>query len=285
MGNGVDYSLENQNKQQSYRRQLSQYWKPWRKAISVQRQTLSALIFRETKTRFGEQSLGILWAFGEVLSHIFIFWGLWTVMGRQAHNGLATPMFLISGMVPYFMFSNIFSKSADCISANRALLVFSQIHIFDFVLSRAIVELTIYMSAITIFLVGLYFFEFDIQIYSLVRVIWGILVLWILGIGLGLIYLPFKGKFKIIDTIVSVGFRMLYFISGAIFPLEAAPKWAIDYLQYNPVLHLIEYIRTGFIDNYGIFNNIEYGFVCALFTLMIGLILLKRLKKMILQND
>ncbi|MFT6084503.1 MAG: capsular polysaccharide transport system permease protein [Alphaproteobacteria bacterium] len=285
MGNGVDYSLENQNKQQSYRRQLSQYWKPWRKAISVQRQTLSALIFRETKTRFGEQSLGILWAFGEVLFHIFIFWGLWTVMGRQAHSGFSIPVFLISGMVPYFMFRNIFTKSADCISANRALLVFSQIHFFDFVLSRAIVELTIYMSAITIFITGLYFFEFDVHIFSLVRIIWGILVLWILGMGLGLIYLPFNGKFKIIDTFVNLALRILYFISGALFPIDAAPSWALDYLQYNPVLHAVEYIRTGFIDGYGSFNDIGYGFECGLFSLMIGLILLKRLKKMILQND
>jgi capsular polysaccharide transport system permease protein len=260
--------------------------KPLRKALSIQKQTLDALIFRETKTRFGDESLGILWAFGEVLSHILVFWTIWTVIGRDTYNGLSIPIFLVSGLVPYFMFKNIFNKSTDSVNANRSLLVFSQINILDFVLSRSIVEFTIYTTAMTFFVICLYFFEFDVAIYSLIPIIWGIIVLWFLGIGLGLIYLPFKGKFKIIDTIVDLVFRLLYFVSGAVFPVDNVPLWAQEYLQYNPILNIINYIRSGFLNNYTInIIDIYYGFECAIFTFMIGLILLKRLRKMILSDD
>lgn len=269
----------------NYRKRLSNSWKPWRKALSVQRQTLAALIFRETRTRFGEQSLGIIWAFGEAMTHILVFWLLWAVMGRDSHNGLSVPVFLASGLIPYFMFKQIFMKTSACISGNQSLLVFSQIQILDFALARSIVEFMIYTSAGTYFLCILYFFKFDVPIVSLLYILIGIIIITFLGLGVGLIYLPFKGKFKIIDTIVDVSFRFLYFISGAIFPIDRVPSWALEYLLYNPVFHIIEYIRSGFIADYSQLVDMNYTLQFVLFSVMIGMILLKRLRRMILNND
>lgn len=270
---------------EDYRKEFSNAWKPWRKALSVQRQTLAALIFRETRTRFGEQSLGILWAFGEVMTHILVFWLLWTVMGRESHNGLSIPVFLASGMIPYFMFKQIFTKTSCCISGNQSLLVFSQIQILDFALARSIVEFIIYVSAMFYFFAILFFFKFEIPIDSMVKILWGIINIALLGLSAGLVYLPFKDKFKIIDTVVDVSFRFLYFISGVVFPLDKVPHWAMEYLAYNPILHIVEFIRSGFIADYGHYTDISYSINCILFLLMIGLIFLKRLRKMILDND
>jgi capsular polysaccharide transport system permease protein len=285
VGNGVGYSLENLNKDQSFRKTISGHWKPWRKALSMQRQTLSALIFREAKTRFGEQSLGILWAFGEVLTHVFIMWGMWTLFGHLAYGGLPTPVFLITGLLPFFMFRNCFDKTSNCISGNQSLLVFSQINILDFALARCILEMVIYSAAFCIFIAMLYFFEYEITIHSLSKILIGFLATWFLGMGLGLLYLPFKGKFKVVDSIVPLIFRGFYILSGAIFPIDRLPHAVLNYLEYNPLLHITSYIRTGFIEDYGMFKDIGYGFECAFFILMIGLILMKRLRRMILDND
>ena len=184
VGNGVGYSLESlNNKQQSFRKKISQMWTPWRKALSIQRHTLSALIFREAKTRFGEQSLGILWAFAEVLTHVFVMWTMWTLFGHLAYDGLPTPVFLITGLLPFFMFRNCFDKTSNCISGNQSLLVFSQINILDFALARCILEMAIYISAFFIFIAMLYFFEYDITIYSLPKILIGFLATWLLGMG------------------------------------------------------------------------------------------------------
>jgi capsular polysaccharide transport system permease protein len=264
---------------------ISTAWKPWRKALSIQRQTLSALIFRETKTRFGEESLGILWAFGEVLTHIFVMWAFWTLFRHTGHDGLSVPVFLLTGLLPFFMFRSCFEKTSNCISGNQSLLVFSQIHILDFALARCILEITIYISAFFIFLMFLYFFEYEFTLYALPKILTGFLITFILGLGMGLLYLPFKGKFKIIEAVVPLFMRAIYILSGAIFPLERFPHQVLVYLEYNPLFHIINYIRTGFVPDYSIFKNILYGFEFSIFVFMIGLILIKRLRRMILDND
>lgn len=281
----MGYSLESLNKNQSLRKTISQQWKPWRKAVSVQRQTLAALIFRETKTRFGEQSLGILWAFGEVLMHIVVMWGLWTFLGHRSYGELSTPVFLVTGLLPFFVFRNCFNKTSDCISGNQSLLVFSQINILDFALARCILELVIYISAFVIFIITLYFLEYDITIISTSRIIFAFINAWFLGMGIGLLYLPFKGKFKIIEALVPLIMRAFYLLSGVFFPIDRIPNFIRKYLEYNPLLHIMNYLRSGFIIDYGNFNNITYSFQVSLFLVMIGLILMKRLRRMILNND
>ena len=285
MENGVGYSLENLNKKRLLSQKISQAWKPWRKALSVQRQTLSALIFREAKTRFGEQSLGILWAFGEALTHIMIMWGVWTFFGHRSYDALPTPVFLVTGLLPFFLFRNCFQKTSDCISGNQSLLVFSQINILDFALARCILECVIYISAFIIFITALYFLNYDIHIISTTHILFAFINAWFLGMGFGLIYLPFNGKFKVIDTLVPLIMRIFYLLSGVLFPIDKLPHSIMVYLEYNPLLHVMNYLRSGFIENYGNFYDISYSFKIAIFMLMIGLILMKRLRKMILNND
>lgn len=281
----MGYFLESLDRIETFKDLISQKWKPWRKAISVQRQTLAALIFREAKTRFGEQSLGILWAFGEALMHIFVMWVIWSIFGRHNYSGLPIPVFLVTGLLPFFMFRNCFEKTSNCISGNQSLLVFSQINILDFALARCILETVIYGAAFFIFMTMLYFFEYEFVVKSASHIIWGFMNAWFFGMGLGLLYLPLRNKFKIIDTIVPLILRALYFLSGAIFPIDKLPYSLIDYLEYNPLLHIITYIRNGFIEDYGYFDNISYSFECAIFCIMIGLILMQRLRRMILDND
>jgi capsular polysaccharide transport system permease protein len=283
--NGVGYSLENHNNKKSFRQSISEQWRPWRKALSVQRQTLSALIFRESRTRFGEQSLGILWAFGEVLMHIFTMWGIWAFFGHRSYDELPTPVFLVTGLLPFFIFRNCFDKTAYSVSGNQSLLVFSQINIFDFALARCILEVAIYISAFVIFIITLYFLKYDITIISPSKIIFAFINTWLLGMGMGLLYLPFQGKLKIVDTLVPVIIRAFYLLSGVFFPIDKVPYIVRKYLEYNPLLHIMNYLRSGFIDDYGQFNDILYSFKVSIFMIMIGLILMKRLRRMILNDD
>jgi capsular polysaccharide transport system permease protein len=79
--------------------------------------------------------------------------------------------------------------------------------------------------------------------------------------------------------------RAFYFLSGVFFPIDRIPSVIRKYLEYNPLLHIMNYLRSGFIIDYGNFNNITYSFQVSLFVVMMGLILMKRLRKMILNND
>ena len=44
--------------------------------------------------------------------------------------------------------------------------------------------------------------------------------------------------------------RPLFFLSGIFFIPSLLPEKALDYLKWNPVLHLIEWVRVSYYPNY-----------------------------------
>ena len=260
------------------------FWKPWRKAISEWRRVIAALIYRETKTLWGEHSLGILWSFLEPISHIVILLMIRTMLGGLHPSEIDPVMFLASGLFPFFLFRNTLSKTMNCISANKALLVFSQIKILDFIFARALLELTSYMTAFFLFTVGLVILDFNITLVSAERVIWGFLLMWFLGIGLGMVLLPIAGKFKVVDDIVSIALKIAYITSGVMFSIERLPSFLQEYLLYNPMLHGVEYIRSGFFFDYGDHIDLGYMGLFIVVSVMFGLIFIQKFKRMILDD-
>ena len=76
--------------------------------------------------------------------------------------------------------------------------------------------------------------------------------------------------------------RPMFFISGIFFIPSLLPDYVLDYLKWNPALHLIEWIRTAYYPNYDS-RVLDYGFVLTLSFafIVIGLIgerLLRHLK-------
>jgi capsular polysaccharide transport system permease protein len=68
--------------------------------------------------------------------------------------------------------------------------------------------------------------------------------------------------------------RVMFFVSGLFFSVEAAPAYARDILFFNPLSHLIELLRSGMSEGYTssfVFLPYVVGFV--LVTLPLGLLL------------
>ncbi|MDD2368750.1 MAG: hypothetical protein PHQ90_05555, partial [Sulfuricurvum sp.] len=71
--------------------------------------------------------------------------------------------------------------------------------------------------------------------------------------------------------IVKIGLMLLYFLSGIMYPLWIVPTTYVNYLEYNPVLHLIELFRESFFSYYPHIDGISVAFPLWM-TLAIGFI-------------
>ena len=67
----------------------------------TQMHVVFAVLLRETKTRFGDNQLGYLWAFISQGLMIGMFIGFYRVFGRIAPPGMSLVAYLITGIVPY----------------------------------------------------------------------------------------------------------------------------------------------------------------------------------------
>ncbi len=245
-----------------------------RSGIEVQEAAIKALFLREIKTRFGKYRLGYLWAALEPLAHILIMLIIFGYLMNRTMPDISFPVFLINGIIPYFIFNNITNRSIGAIEANQGLFNYRPVKPIDTVLSRAILETIIYAFVYILLMsvVGLIGEKFEIiQLLTLVTT-WILLVLF--SCGVGLIFMVVGKTFAETEKFLPILIKPLYFISCIMFPLHKIPKEYWPYLLWNPLVHAVELCRGSVFPGYAS-EGISLGYLafCSLLTLFVGLAL------------
>lgn len=244
-----------------------------RPPFDVQRTVLYALLLRELKTRFGGRWLGVYWALFDPLAQVLVLTLLLGSFHRVVLPGIDYPVFLLTGMVPFFIFRNLAQRLMEGIDANRALFAYRQVKPIDTLMARAALEVGLYL-VISVFMFAA---------YSALGMAWwpqrpletfllGVLVI-AGGFGLGLCLAVGTNKFTQTRSVVRLTFLPLYMMSGVITPLRVAPVEWWPVLMLNPALHAVELSRAYFLPNYRVVEgtSLQYVAICALVALAAGL--------------
>jgi transposase len=102
---------------------LRQSWALSGEAIRLQSRVIAALVRRETRAHFGEMRLGYLWAIIEPALHLIVLGLLFSyVLRRHSPLGGSMIMFMLTGLMTYFLFYKLATYVAGAVSENRALL-------------------------------------------------------------------------------------------------------------------------------------------------------------------
>lgn len=243
------------------------------RAILLQFNIIMALIAREARTRFGKSSFGYMWVIFEPFAHIGIMIMLVSVIGhgKGPPIGDSFSIFYFTGVVPYHLFSHSLSHMTHAVPENRPMLNLPAVHVSDVLIARAILELVTEFCVAAIILFVLYCFNINIMPLNFLGVLTGFILVWLAGVGCGLISsviaLYFKGWPKIVGALNS----LLYFSSGTFFIPRMMPLWIRDILAWNPVLQAIEQIRWNyFVEPWPYWLDIQYLTLFALISLAIG---------------
>lgn len=96
------------------------------RAIAENRNLLKNLVVRDLQQRYVGSVGGFLWSVVNPLIQLLIFWFAYSVVFRQAPGpdsaGVSTPLFLFSGLLPWFLFSDTVLRNCTAV-ADRAALV------------------------------------------------------------------------------------------------------------------------------------------------------------------
>lgn len=127
---------------------------------TIQRNVISALVYRELKTRVSQVKFGILGVFLEPLGVIAVFLLLFGVLrGGRPVNGLDLLLFLTSGVLLYTMFMDIALRSLKAMDANEALFFYRPVKPVDTVIARALVESGLYGIVYLVLIAAIFFGE------------------------------------------------------------------------------------------------------------------------------
>ncbi|UQP00552.1 ABC transporter permease [Burkholderia multivorans] len=222
------------------------------RAFSIQRRVVYALFLRELKTRFGKQRLGYLWAFLEPVVHMLVLFAILGLIAKHAMPAISFPVFLICGLVPYFMFLNITLRSLNALEANLGLLSYRPVHPIDTVIARAVLELVISIIVFAVLLLILALGGQSVELSDLpeLAAIWVLLT--ILGLGVGIIFMVVGHEFAVSEKIIPLLMRPLYFVSSVMYPLTSIPVQYRGLLLWNPLVHAFELMRHSVVSEYNI---------------------------------
>lgn len=235
-----------------------------------------ALFLREAVARLFAGRAAWMWILVEPVVHLVYLYLLFGFVLQRLISGIDGGMFILTGVLGFFMAQNTAMRSKDAITANMGLFTYRQVFPIDTVLVRAALEGLLLLTSALFLLTGLGLFgSGGIVPHDVLSVMVALTALWLSGLGLGLMMSVANELIPEVGKITDMLFRPLYFLSGIMYPISAIPPAYRDWLLVNPFVHGIETLRTGFFPQYHAVDGVSLSYLMgfALVTLCLGLAL------------
>lgn len=249
---------------------------PWQ----IQKSVIFALFIRELKTRFGSYKLSYVWMLVEPLAHMAVMSYIFSQIASHLVGGIDFSVFLVTGLIPFFLFRNTALHVMDGVDANRALFSFKQVKPMDAFIARTLLESILSAVVLVLILSGMAWVGVDVSIRDPIQYIFlfGLLVL--MGLGLGMLFCVIAHYMPEARIVIRIAFMPLYFLSGVMYPISAIPPDYRAVLMWNPILQGIELMRGAFFDRYHLTAEIslQYVIMLTLLALFLGLALYRNMR-------
>lgn len=253
-----------------------------RSAWEIQRAVLFALIIREMRQRVGGQWIGAVWTIFEPLAHTMVLVTMLGFIRGRVMQGIEYPVFLVTGLIPYFFFQHLTMRLMDGIAANRGIFAYRQVKPIDALLSRAVVEALMNLVVYLLTLGTLAWLGFHVLPDMPLELVGVHLLIGYLGLSMGILAAVVAHDRPRVKSLIRVSFMPLYFVTGVIFPIHVVPQDVRDWLLLNPMLHLVELSRHSFIAQYrpadGVNLLYPLGFALCVSALALALYRVNRLR-------
>ena len=257
-----------------------------RGGLSVMRAAIRALLLRELQTRFGQYRLGYVWVLLEPLLSIGIMIFLFGTVMQRTLPGMEYEIFLLNGIIPFFMFRSGVTQALSATQSNKGLFSYRPVKPIDALLARIFLEFLLKFIAYTFFSLAFLWFGSSISFEHIPALLFYWLLLFIFMLAFSLIFMVIGDFSKEVGKFLSVGFLILYLLSGILYSIQIIPVQYREYLLWNPLIHIIELMRHAVAPAYELVSGISlsYFVIWIILSLFIGLLLYKRFERQMVKS-
>lgn len=162
------------------------------------------------------------------------------------------------------------------VSANKNLLIYRQVRVFDPFLTRFILEAFLSLVVLICLIVGSWWIGFEVELVNTLRFLVVYALLSFFAFGISLIFGVLNTLYPEPGKLLPIALRPLMFISGTFFSINEMPRSAQDLLLWNPLLHAFELMRSSFSFHYDTsLVSIDYLALSALTTMTLGMLMFR----------
>lgn len=245
---------------------------------------ITALILREMATTYGRSPGGYVWAILQPALGIAFLTAVFSAGFRTPGLGTNFAIFYATGLVPFMMYLDISNKVGTAISYSRQLLGYPGVTFIDALIARFL------LSTLTQLLISYLLISFIRTVYKTQTVVefdtvvLGYSMVILLGAGVGTLNGFLFLRWPVYQQFWSIATRPLVFFSGVIFLYDTHPQMIKDWLWWNPLVHVVGTIRSGFYVRYdALYASPLYVFIFASVAFVVGLLFLYRYHRELLE--
>ena len=236
-----------------------------------------ALILREIGSRDSRSSLGFLWSIIEPVATVAILSIAFALFTRTPRLGTNFPLYYVTGIVPFHIYSQISNRVSGSIRFSRQLLGFPSVTVMDTLLARFLLNYFINIIVFIILSYGvLHYYDLRVNV-QMPPVIEALVMAGALAIGIGTFNSVLFIMFPAYDYVWTMVSRPMMIASGVLILIEDLPDWLYNILWWNPAAHIVAMMRHGFYPFYDT-NWVSpfYVFMVAGIAFVLGLITLQK---------
>ena len=215
--------------------------------------TIHALLLRESRTRYGRRSAGYVWALISPMILLVVMMAVFSAIARPAGAGESLVVFFLSAILPIFFVRGGMTRGGTAIHSNRVLMQYPQVNAFEVITARTLLEALTYFIVLILFVLimfaffGLPFSAWFDEAFPMLQAGGTLLLLCygacFLSSQIGRTFDPWN------ELTGPIG-RILLLTSGLWFTLGSLPPEFLAIVKYNPLAHVVEWIRDASIRDF-----------------------------------
>jgi len=211
---------------------------------------ISALILREMGSSYGRSPGGYIWALLEPIAGIAMLSVVFALFLRSPPLGTNFAIFYATGMVPFVAFQSVSGKVQQAILYSRPLLVYPSVTYVDAIIARFLLNFATEILVAYLVFSGIRTIWETRTVVDLPTVALGYAMVAALCFGVGLMNCFLTSMFPLWQKVWGVVTRPLMLLSCIFYLYDTIPEPAHSILWYNPLIHVVGQVRSGFYATY-----------------------------------
>lgn len=254
--------------------------------ICKNRKLILELSKNDFKKRFAGSYFGILWAFVSPIITICVYWFIFTVGMRNASgdvNGYPFVLWLIAGIVPWFLFSDILTSGTDVL-LEYAYLVKKIVFNVSILPVMKVITATVIHLILLLFTILLFLCTGHTPDLYMLQIPYYMAALWAFSMAAILVTSSVVVFFRDLKQVVMIFLQVFIWITPIMWQdtvmLEDHPAiaWVI---RLNPMYYIVKGYRDAFINHAWFWEDLgmtAYFWAVVILLFFIGSSIFQRLK-------
>lgn len=249
--------------------------------IVMARQVIGMLAVQDIKTRYLGSCLGVLWAIIQPTVTILVFWFVFEVGFKASPvNQVPFVLWLVAGMIPWFLLSEGLAGATGVIVDNRHLVskVVFRVSFLPIVRILSALSIHLFFLVFTLLMFVCYNYHPD---WHILQVLYYLMAALFLILGLSWITSAMVVFYRDVGQVVAMLLQFGFWLTPIFWPISSIPADYQKYVKLNPFFYIIEGYRTSFLSQGWFWEDtwmMAYYWLITATIMVIGAFMFRRLR-------